>query len=118
VVIGIGLNINLSQDKLPPEAASLQAQTGIRYDQNHIMNAILDQSKLRYRDLNEPEPTRILEEWWRHCAHRLGRVQVTIGGETVAGVTTAVGVDGSLLIRTDDDRVERVNEGSLTLLKD
>jgi BirA family transcriptional regulator, biotin operon repressor / biotin---[acetyl-CoA-carboxylase] ligase len=117
VVIGIGLNINLSQEEIPPEAASLQAQTGIRYDGNRILNAIIEQSKSRYKDLNETGPIRILEEWWRHCVHRLARVHVTIDGKTVVGVATSLGEDGSLLIRTDDNRIERVTEGSLTLLK-
>jgi BirA family transcriptional regulator, biotin operon repressor / biotin---[acetyl-CoA-carboxylase] ligase len=118
VVVGIGLNINVSQDKIPENAASLEAQTGIRYDENRILSAIIDRTKLRYKDLNRPRPTRILEEWWRNCVHRLTRVQVTIDGRTVEGVATAVGGDGSLLIRTDDDRFEKVTDGSLTLLND
>ncbi|SRR5713101_4586485 len=117
-VIGIGLNINLSQNRLPPHAVSLRAQTGIRYDENHLLNAIIDQSKSRYKDLNKPRPTRILEEWWRNCVHRLARVQVTLYGKTIEGVTTSVGGDGSLLIRTDDDRFEKVTEGSLAILND
>jgi BirA family transcriptional regulator, biotin operon repressor / biotin---[acetyl-CoA-carboxylase] ligase len=116
VVVGIGLNINLSQNRIPSDATSLLDQTGIRYDGSHILNATVDQSKSRYKDLNEPGPARILEDWWLHCVHRLARVQVTNDGRTISGVTTAVGEDGSLLIRTDDDRIERVTEGSLTLL--
>ncbi len=118
VVVGIGLNINLSQDSIPSNATSILAQTGNRSDENQILNAIIDQSKLRYEDLNKSMPARILEDWWLNCVHRLGRVQVTNDGRTISGVTTAVSGDGSLLIRTDEDRIERVTEGSLTLLKD
>jgi biotin-(acetyl-CoA carboxylase) ligase len=57
-----------------------------------------------------------LEEWWRNCVHRLERVQVTLAADTVAGVTTSIGGDGSLLIQTDDHRFQKVSEGSVRLL--
>lgn len=117
-IVGIGLNINLGRARLPPGAISLQLETGIRYDKKRLLNAVIDETKSRYKDLARPKPTRVLEEWWRNCVHRLARVQVAVDGTVVVGQTIAVGEDGSLLIKTDDDRFQRVIEGSLTLLND
>jgi biotin-(acetyl-CoA carboxylase) ligase len=50
--------------------------------------------------------------------HRPLRVQVNLPKETVTGISRAIDEEGSLLIETDDHRIRKVTEGSLTLLDD
>ena len=115
-ILGIGLNINQSKAQLPPAAMSVRLATGKHYDLGTVLRAILDQLRSSYRDLDRP--SKIIENWWRNCIHRPLRVQVNLPKETVTGISRAIDEEGSLLIETDDHRIRKVNEGSLTLLDD
>ena len=115
-ILGIGLNINQSKAQLPPAAMSVRLATGKHYDLGTVLRAILDQLRSSYRDLDRP--SKIIENWWRNCIHRPLRVQVDLPKETVTGISGAIDEEGSLLIETDDHRIRKVNEGSLTLLDD
>jgi BirA family transcriptional regulator, biotin operon repressor / biotin---[acetyl-CoA-carboxylase] ligase len=113
-ILGIGLNINQSRMQLPPGAISLRLVSGRQFDLRFVLRAILDQLRSWYNELNHP--SRVMEEWWRNCVHRPLRVQVNLPKETVTGISRAIDEEGSLLIETDDHRIRKVNEGSLTLL--
>lgn len=113
-ILGIGLNINQGKAQLPIGAISLRQVSGTQYDLRLLLRVILDQIRSSYDDLDNP--SRIMEEWWRNCIHRPLRVQVTLPNETVTGISRAIDKDGSLMIETDDHRIRKVNEGSLTLL--
>jgi len=113
-ILGIGLNINQSKAQLPPAAMSVRLATGKHYDLGTVLRAILDQLRSSYRDLDRP--SKIIENWWRNCIHRPLRVQVNLPNETVTGISRAIDEEGSLLIETDNHRIRKVNEGSLTLL--
>jgi BirA family biotin operon repressor/biotin-[acetyl-CoA-carboxylase] ligase len=115
-ILGIGLNINQSKAQLPPAAMSVRLATGKHYDLGTVLRAILDRLRSTYRDLDRP--SKIIENWWRNCIHRPLRVQVNLPKETVTGISGAIDEEGSLLIQTDDHRIRKVNEGSLTLLDD
>src|SRR5260370_35331087 len=65
--LGIGLNINQSNAKLPVEAISLRLVFGKQHDPRLLLRAILDQMRSSYADLNNP--SMIMEEWWRNCVY-------------------------------------------------
>lgn len=113
-ILGIGLNVNQAKDRLPAGATSLRLASGIQYDQRRLLKAIVDQTRSRYDDLDEP--SRIMDEWWRNCIHRPPRVQVTLPKGTVMGITRGIDQDGGLVLETDDRRVQRVREGTLRVL--
>jgi len=115
-ILGIGLNINQSKAQLPPEAISLRLVSGKQHDLRLLLRAILDQMRSSYDDLDNP--SKIMEDWWRNCVHRPLRVQVTVSKDAVTGVSRAIDEDGSLVIETDDHKIRRVSEGSLTILAD
>jgi BirA family transcriptional regulator, biotin operon repressor / biotin---[acetyl-CoA-carboxylase] ligase len=115
-ILGIGLNINQSKAQLPPEAISLRLVSGKQHDLRLLLRAILDQMRSSYDDLDNP--SKIMEDWWRKCVHRPLRVQVTFSKDTVTGVSREIDEDGSLVIETDDHKIRRVSEGSLTILID
>lgn len=113
-ILGIGLNINQSKAQLPPRAVSLRLLSGKQYDLMTLLRAILDQIRSSLGDLERP--SRIMEEWWSNCIHRPLRIQVTLGNDDVTGISTAIEENGSLLIATDNGRIQRVHEGSLKIL--
>lgn len=113
-ILGIGLNINQSQAKLPPGAVSLRLVSGEPYDLRTLLRAILEQIKSSLDDLDHP--SRITKEWWRNCIHRPLRIQITRADDTITGISRGIDKDGSLLIETDDRTTRRVNDGSLRIL--
>jgi BirA family biotin operon repressor/biotin-[acetyl-CoA-carboxylase] ligase len=115
-ILGIGLNINQRKDQIPTGAISLRLASGKQHDLRAVLHAILDQIKSSYADWENP--SKIMKEWWRNCVHRPLRIQVTLSAGTVTGIGRGVDNDGSLLIETDDHRIRKVSEGSLTLLND
>ncbi|OLB69551.1 biotin--[acetyl-CoA-carboxylase] ligase [archaeon 13_2_20CM_2_52_21] len=115
-ILGIGLNVNQRKAGLPPEAISMRLVSGKQHNLRVLLRAILDQIRLSFDDLNHP--SKIMDEWWRNCIHRLLRVQVTLPRDMVTGISRAIDEDGSLLIESDDHRIRRVKEGSLRILND
>jgi BirA family biotin operon repressor/biotin-[acetyl-CoA-carboxylase] ligase len=115
-ILGIGLNINQSKAQLPPAAISLRLTSRKKHDLRLLLRAILEQIRSSYDDLDNP--SKIMEEWWRNCAHRPLRVQVTISKDTVTGISRGIDKDGSLVIETDDRKIRKLNEGSLRILND
>ena len=115
-ILGIGLNINQSKAQLAPGAVSLRHVSGTRYDLRTLLRAILDQMRSSFDGLDHP--SRIMEEWWRNCIHRPLRIQVSLGNDTITGISTAISEDGSLVIETDYGKIRRLNEGSLKILDD
>jgi len=115
-ILGIGLNVNQGKAQLPPGAISMRLVSGKQHNLRVLLRAILDQIRSSFDDLNHP--SKIMDEWWRNCIHRPLRVQVNLPKETVTGISRAIDEEGSLLIETDDHRIRKVNEGSLTLLDD
>jgi BirA family transcriptional regulator, biotin operon repressor / biotin---[acetyl-CoA-carboxylase] ligase len=115
VILGIGLNINQPKDRLPPGATSLRLESGEQYNLLLLLRTILDEMRSSYREL---DTSKLMKEWWRSCAHRPPRVRVAVSTGTLTGISRGIDDDGSLLIETDDHRIRRVSEGSLTLLND
>lgn len=115
-ILGIGLNVNQGEDRLPGGATSIRLASGMRYDQRRLLKAIVDQTRSRYDELDEPST--IMDEWWRNCVHRPPRVQVALPKGIVIGITRGIDEDGGLIIETDDRRVQRVREGTLRLFTD
>jgi BirA family transcriptional regulator, biotin operon repressor / biotin---[acetyl-CoA-carboxylase] ligase len=115
VILGIGLNINQPKDRLPPGATSLRLIAGERYDLLLLLRTILDEIRSSFHNL---DASKVMKEWWRNCMHRPLRVQVAVSKDTLTGISRGIEDDGSLLIETDDHRIWKVSEGSLTLLKD
>ena len=116
VILGIGLNVNQSKAQLPPGATSLRLVSGKQHDLRLLLRTILHQIRSSYDTLNDHP--KILEEWWRNCIHRPLKVKVTVSKDTVTGISRGIDDEGSLLIETDDHRIRKVSEGSLTLLDD
>ena len=48
VVLGIGVNLNQTRDRLPERAGSLRTQTGLRWDRDEVLDAVLADLGLRY----------------------------------------------------------------------
>lgn len=113
-VIGIGLNVNQSASELPAGATSALQATGLRYNREKLLRAILDQMISKYLDIDEPAV--IVREWWRNCVHRPPIVQVALDKDTITGISRGMDENGTLTIETEDRRLVRVSEGTLRVV--
>ncbi len=119
VVVGIGINVNVPVETLPPEVAahatSLHLAAGHPVDRETILRALLG-SLARWYGLWDAGDDAVLEAWRRRDVTRGTHVIVDGPGPRVEGVAVGVDDDGALRVRLESGVVQRVVAGDLTRL--
>ena len=120
VILGIGVNLNMSSEQFPGDlrhpASSLMIESGSEIERNTFLKALIKEldnlydSYLRHGD----EPIR--EEWIRRCDMMGKAVSVSGPGVMISGTVTGVDERGALLVRLPDGSVEQVLSGDVTLV--
>lgn len=118
VVVGIGLNVNISRENFPKEikklATSLSIETGRTINRNQLIATLYREMENAYRRLIERGPKAVIEQWERIAGIRGKRVKATmIDGKTVEGVALGLGPDGSLHIEDDIGRTRQITAGDV-----
>ncbi|MBT2544900.1 biotin--[acetyl-CoA-carboxylase] ligase [Streptomyces sp. ISL-44] len=123
VVIGIGLNVTLTEDELPvPAAGSLALAKATVTDRDPLLRAVLRSLEQWYGNWRaaggDPASSGLQETYAAGCA-TLGRhVRAELpGGRTLTGTAEAIDADGRLLIRTAADEHEAVGAGDVVHLR-
>jgi BirA family biotin operon repressor/biotin-[acetyl-CoA-carboxylase] ligase len=116
LVVGIGVNVNSSFAAAPEELAriaiSLRDAAGSELPLAHVLAALLTHLDACWRELAE-SPARLAPRW-REYDVLLGReVELTRGGQRVAGRAEGLDESGALLLRTAAG-LERHFSGSIT----
>ena len=108
VVVGIGLNVTLSQPELPvPTATSLLIEDAASTDRTALLAAILTELARRFQAWRaDPDGADLRADYLRWCA-TIGRpVRVELpGGAVLTGTAQDVDDAGRLLLRTADGPV-------------
>lgn len=112
VVVGIGLNVNLTAKELPEGATSILLVRKKRFSMEKTLLAILRILEGQYETPSDEES--VVADWWEHCAHRMRSVVVDTDSGRVDGKCVGVNPDGSITIQTDHGRVT-VPDGTLRL---
>ncbi|MCC6329577.1 MAG: biotin--[acetyl-CoA-carboxylase] ligase [Acidobacteria bacterium] len=120
VVVGIG--INLRPSSFPPEIADIA--TSINQIVGKISIEMLAGSMIKYLayfyDLLQDTDGNItiIDEWRRRSSYFLGKyVRVSVGDETLTGVTDGLEWNGALRIKRDDGSVTIVQAGDVENLR-
>ncbi len=123
VVVGIGLNVSLTEDELPvPTAGSLALAKASVTDRDPLLRAVLRSLEEWYGNWRaaggDPAASGLQETYAAGCA-TLGRhVRAELpGGRTLTGTAEAVDTDGRLVIRTAEGRHEAVGAGDVVHLR-
>ena len=119
IVLGIGININMSADLFPDDLRSPATSLSIASGQpvSRVLFAVrlltaLDHEYARF--LAEGfGPVR--EEWARRCNAYGRQVSVVVGGVELKGPFVGIDHDGALLLQLPDGRLERVMSGDVTV---
>jgi BirA family biotin operon repressor/biotin-[acetyl-CoA-carboxylase] ligase len=122
VILGIGVDVNLSQGDFPPElrrlATSLSNELGRPCDRAELAAEILRELDRDYARVCRGEFEAVAVEWEARCA-TLGReVLITVGDRQVRGWAEALDASGALLLRTQHGHLERIIGGDVTLARE
>ncbi|MGO9607766.1 MAG: biotin--[acetyl-CoA-carboxylase] ligase [Candidatus Binataceae bacterium] len=102
VLLGIGLNINLAADDIPPElrdkATSLRAMVGHPCDRIAIADSLFSLLDYRYMEVIRRGFDAVRPEWERLSALTGKRVTVVDGPRRESGIVRGVDSDGALLL--------------------
>lgn len=121
LVFGIGLNVNLSREQLPPAlretATSLAIEAGRRFDLSRIAALVLDGILGATEEcLGGIDEERLAEDWAEFASFQGERVEVNDGDGTRAeGYQAGIDRSGALLLRTDDDRLRSFRAGDVSM---
>ncbi|NHN40325.1 biotin--[acetyl-CoA-carboxylase] ligase [Halorubellus sp. JP-L1] len=111
LVVGIGVNVDVSTAELPPDATSVTVEGGTA-DRRAFAQRVLE----GFHVLTSGDPSDVLPAW-RERALTLGqRVRVDTPGGVVEGVARDVEFPGALVVETDDGDV-RVTAGDCEHLR-
>lgn len=119
----VGIGINLSDSAFPANlrevATSIEAVTGRPPDTEDLLESLLRDLSLRYELLHAAGGKSSTLRDWAECssyAHDK-RVRVTLGDETIEGVTRGLESDGALRVETDAGELRTVRAGDVTALR-
>ncbi|MDP9728158.1 biotin--[acetyl-CoA-carboxylase] ligase [Alicyclobacillus tolerans] len=119
VILGIGMNVNLTENDILPElrnkASSLQMETGQRFSRAEVMGAILNEFNPMYTELVENGGgfAKVQEEWLSLCAHLGDWIEVQLGTERKRGLCLSIDRNGVLLMKMDNGQEIRVPSGEI-----
>lgn len=110
VVLGIGINVNQTQEQLLENAGSLRTLTGREYDREQLLRRVLADLEQRYSAWSEDGLDAVYEGLGPRDFLRGRRVSVN----GTSGTAVKIARDGRLEIATGDHHIETVESGEVT----
>ena len=121
VIIGIGVDVNLSANDLPADlrklATSLKIETGKNLDRAELAVQILHELDRDYERICSGQFEDVADGWEDHCSTLGRRVVIRIGAREIRGRAESLDDDGALLLRTEHGHLERIIGGDVTVEK-
>jgi BirA family biotin operon repressor/biotin-[acetyl-CoA-carboxylase] ligase len=121
VVIGIGVNVNMASDVLPPQlhgiATSILLETGRAVDRGELLARILGEAESLYDTADRSLDEKMLA--YRKACSTMGKmVQVSLaGGKEYEGRAEAIAGDGALSLRRPDGTLLEIRAGDVVHLR-
>jgi BirA family biotin operon repressor/biotin-[acetyl-CoA-carboxylase] ligase len=121
VILGVGVDVNLSATEFPPElrklATSLKIETGQKVNRAELAVRILQELDRDYARVCSGQFEAVANEWEEHCSTIGHNVVIHVGDRKIQGCAESLDADGALLLRTQHGRLERIIGGDVTLEK-
>jgi BirA family biotin operon repressor/biotin-[acetyl-CoA-carboxylase] ligase len=119
LIVGIGVDVNLSAAEFSPDlrklATSLKIETGRAVSRADLAVVILRELDHDYTRLTGGGFEAIADEWEEHCGTMGQSVAIQIGERRIHGRAESLDDDGALLLRTEHGTLERVIGGDVSL---
>lgn len=121
VIVGVGVDVNVTAAEFPPEfrrqATSLSIETVQRLDRSDLAIAILRALDHDYERVTGGRFDEVADEWAAQCTTLGQPVAISVGKRHIRGRAEALDADGALLVRTEHGLLERVTGGDVRLEK-
>lgn len=118
IILGIGVDVNLTAAEFPLElkklATSLRIEAGKMISRADLAVTVLRELDREYARVCAGDFEAIADEWEEHCGTIGQPVTIQIGERRVHGRAEALDDDGALLVRTEHGHLERVTGGDVT----
>lgn len=117
IVLGIGINVNTSGKKLPPEGTSLTAASGKEVDRLELLRALLVEIERHYKKIRDKGFVSIRDEY-KSLSSVLGKkVKVQEHQRTLEGTAVDVDEKGALIVKDRSGGLKRVFSGDVLLCR-
>ena len=121
VIPGIGIDVNQDTSEFPVElrkiATSLKIESGTSISRPALATAILHELDRDYARICAGKFSEIADEWEEHCGTIGKEVTVQTGERKIRGRAESLDDDGSLVLRTEHGRLQRITGGDVTVEK-
>lgn len=121
VIPGIGIDVNQDAQEFPPElrkiATSLKIESGETLSRPALATAVLRELDKDYSRVCAGKFSEVAGEWVEHCGTIGKDVTVQIGDRKIRGRAESLDDDGSLILRTEHGRLQRITGGDVTVEK-
>ncbi len=120
IVLGLGIDVNMRLDELPPDIRSLTTTlaeaTGATVDRTALLRQLLRDLDHWYRQFLTQD-TSVLEEWKKLNVTIGRRIMVSSTGEQIEGMAQGIDEDGRLIVKQDNGSTRAVAAGDVTIVK-
>jgi BirA family biotin operon repressor/biotin-[acetyl-CoA-carboxylase] ligase len=120
VVLGIGIDVNMPIEELPPViralTTTLAAEAGRTIDRTVFLRTLLVSLDHEYHVFLK-DPAAVLREWESFNVTIGNRVAISGAGESIEGLAQGIDPEGRLIIKQDDGSLHTVAAGDVTILK-
>ena len=121
LILGIGVDVNLTAGEFPPElrksATSLKIEAGREVHRASLAAAILRELDRDYARITSGQFEAVADEWEERCTTLGRRISIEMGSRVLQGHAEALDHDGALLLRTEHGHLERIVGGDVTIQK-
>lgn len=121
VILGAGVDVNLTAADLPPElrktATSLKIESGQAVSRAELAVAILQELDADYARICRNQFPSVANEWEEKCTTLGRRVSIRVGERVIQGMAESLDDDGALLLRTEHGHLERIVGGDVSIEK-
>ena len=117
VIIGIGLNVNISKQELPSDirerATSLYELKGEEIDIEKLLHRILGQMDHYYHQFIHYGLKDILQTWEAQCSTLHKWVKIFQEDRYIEGEAVKINENGFLMVRVDSNTLEEIRSGTI-----
>ena len=116
IALGIGVNLNSSPQSLgliDRPATSLNLELGRDIDKDEFLQKLVDKFFSEYDELLDKGFVHMQDYYESHASFLHQNIKVAVFDKTKEGVFCGFDSDGTLLLRTPDGQIEKINMGEL-----
>ena len=123
VMLGVGVNINMTREMMEQDmgdvaqiATSLRELLGQEVDRVRFSADLINELEIWYTKFLREGKSAIIREWTERWGAVNRRVQVRYNEIQIEGIALGLDRNGYLLVKKDDDTIEKIIAGDILLL--